>query len=109
MLNAELFSGREVAENAKILLRFVRHTDRLNQQANSVGLVVGSARDPRAPYHMQSHTMFEGFGYDLNLPTAPEALNKIYKKHAMKPMRHSLQLKKDAPFGSAQRMGKGSA
>ena len=50
LLNAELFSGPEVGENAKILLKFVRHSEKLASHANSVriGVPLGSAREPGA-------------------------------------------------------------
>ena len=87
MLNAEIFSGREVGENAKLLLRFVKHSERLSEHANQVqmsGLAL-SARHPGV-LHLASHTQFgEGWGttYDLGLPTASLALGRIYKKRAM--------------------------
>jgi len=105
LLNADIFSGKEVGENAKLLLKFVRHAEKLNEHANShMYAGIPSARDPRG-LNLASHTLFDqGWGttYDLGLPTAPEALGKIYKKNAMKPMRHSLQLKKEAPFGASR-------
>jgi len=101
LLNADIFSGRDVGANAKLLLKFVRHAEKLNEQANSVRMAgFASARDPRLQIMSQS-AFGEPWGstYDLGLPTAPDALGKIYSKNAMlKPMRHSLQLRKEAPF-----------
>ena len=116
LLNADIFTGQEVAENAKILLRFVRHSEKINSHANSIRMSeLTSARDPRlvggAAYQASSlsgkasHTAFgDGWGtsYDPTLPTSTHALGQVYKK--MKPVRLSLQIKGGAPFGAKRRV-----
>ena len=83
LLNAEIFSGPEVADNAKILLKFVRHSEKLASHANSVRLgALASAREPVMSQAIQSATLggkasYTAFGgeawatsYDPTLPTS---------------------------------------
>ena len=119
LLNADLFTGQEVGENAKLLLKFVRHAEKIASHANSVRYgAFASARDPGAGYggiqsaKLNGKTSFTTFGeqpwataFDPTLPTSHQTLGKIYKKHGMKPMRRSLQAKKDPPFGGRGQVG----
>ena len=105
-----------MGENAKLLLKFVQHAEKIANQANSIRYgAFASARDPGhgviKSANLAAKGSFTTFGepwataYDPTLPTSQQVLGKVYKKHGMKPMRRSLQAKKDAPFGGRGQAG----